>query len=431
MTDARGVRFKVERWEGQSDDVRSATLGALRIDGIGAKGPVPLVEVFDLSVQSVRPFIVVPVYPLVRWLILNWWRLCWEPHRRSVGWRLSHCMAAIGEGIAWPPLELSSDGEFVQIRSDGEEKADVASIRYLQSAAIDVPLQSFMQAIDDLVTQVRGRLASQSLVAPDLDELWAELADERSDPVLAEECRLQAAAGVHPGDASEEWIARARALGATTGPRAIDEVMAAMPSLGSLDEAQRQVDTIRGSDLFVDLNWVATPPPAEYGEIPWQRGKRLAELVRNELGKTATDPIPTAELEDLFHLELPTVASPKSALTGAFRSNGRAAVRVPTHRIDNQRFYLARLLGCSIGSPPEERLLPVTRETTALQKAGRSFARELLCPWPGLDAFTEAHGLDEDGIAEAAAYFGVSSMVVVSALVDHGKLPRDRLEAFF
>lgn len=85
------------------------------------------------------------------------------------------------------------------------------------------------------------------------------------------------------------------------------------------------------------------------------------------------------------------------------------------------------MIGCAIASSEAEHFLPVTTSATALQKFERAFAQELLCPWDALDAFTDEHGMDEEGIAEAAEYFQVSEWLVLTTLVNRGKLPRHRL----
>ncbi len=108
-------------------------------------------------------------------------------------------------------------------------------------------------------------------------------------------------------------------------------------------------------------------------------------------------------------------------------ANGRTAVLVTSRRIETQRFHLARVLGCALTLKTDRQFLPVTAAATALQKVERSFAQELLCPWKSLDAFTDEEGIDERGVEAAADYFEVSEWLILSALVNRGKLPRHRL----
>ncbi len=51
----------------------------------------------------------------------------------------------------------------------------------------------------------------------------------------------------------------------------------------------------------------------------------------------------------------------------------------------------------------------------------KDFRRELL------DDFTDDNGLDDEGIADAAEHFRVSEWLIQTALVNRGKLSRDRL----
>jgi hypothetical protein len=104
-------------------------------------------------------------------------------------------------------------------------------------------------------------------------------------------------------------------------------------------------------------------------------------------------------------------------------------VSVRGRHVNSQRFALARLIGWARAAPAGGHLLPVTDAATALQKVERSFAQELLCPFAALDAFTDEHGLDDDGIDDAAERFGVSQHVILSTLVNKRKLGRHRLSA--
>jgi len=110
-------------------------------------------------------------------------------------------------------------------------------------------------------------------------------------------------------------------------------------------------------------------------------------------------------LGQLLGIELPVAtATYDRRLAGAVRTGARgaqAAVLVPSSRLESQRFYFARLIGCAMVLSEQETLLPVTTAATSLQKFERAFAQELLCPWRELERFTDKHGVDEDGVFEA------------------------------
>ena len=78
------LAFEIDHWIGSAiaDPLERTTLAALRITA----GPnrIPITEVEDTLARSVRPHIHVAVYPLANWLLVNWWRLRWEPEPRAV-----------------------------------------------------------------------------------------------------------------------------------------------------------------------------------------------------------------------------------------------------------------------------------------------------------------------------------------------------------
>ena len=410
---------------GDGDPASVATLAAFKIEADG----VPLTEVDDTIARSVRPHIYVPLYPLARWLILNWWRLRWEPRRPGPGWREAHSLAAISGDCAWPALELTSDGDFIQLHLAAEPSADVAAIRYLRRGAFNIPAVVFEHAVDSFLDQVDARLASCLPSEGGLRELRAELTDERDDPAARASCRAQALAGIDPGAASDEWLRAAKKLRALAGDVASDEVMAILPETG-IEAANDAVDAMSVSPTKIDLGWVTHTHPAPPGsELPWEKGARIASLLRERLG--IHGPLLTQALAELLHVELPIKSAGKVAgLGGGFRNGvtkGKTAVLVPSLRPTSQRFFLSRLIACASLWSEDQHLLPVTTAATATQKFARSFAQEFLCPWADLDAFTDAHGLDDDGIAEAAEHFEVSERLVLSTLVNRKKLSRERL----
>jgi hypothetical protein len=431
----RQIDFEILTWLAPSDGHKAAraTLASLRIHaGLGRD---PLTEVEDTIARTVRTHINVAGAPLAVWLLANWWRLRWEPDTQSasLSWQQAHSMAAIGEGYAWPALEFASDGEFIQLRLAQENAPDACAVRYLREMLLDVPAADFEAAVDAFVDQVDGRLAEVAPGERTLADLRAELLEERIDPALAEQCRRQALAGIDAGQASDEWLRAAADLAALAGAKASEEVMAAaLRSEHALESARETVEEIRASTTTVNLAWAVQGPPASSpAELPWERGARLARELRVRMG-LSQGPLSNARLGELLNVHLPLTAAGKRPFSGGFANGGglaNTAVTVASRRVDNQRFALARLVGWVRAAPAGGHLLPVTDAGTALQKLQRSFAQEFLCPFEALDAFTEEHGLDDDGIEDAAEYFGVSQRLILSTLVNKKKLPRNRLSA--
>jgi hypothetical protein len=433
------LELEIANWLGASldDPLASETLASLQI----TVGPdkTPVTEVEDTIAHTVRQHINVPAYLVARWLIVNWWRLRWEPYRDNPpsDWLQSHSMAAIEGGYVWPALTFSSDGELIQLRLQAEASPDVAALRYLRDITIDVPAADFEQAIDAFLDQVEARVSIRLPGERELSELREELALERGDAGQAMSCKLQALAGMDPGSASSEWMQAAQELIAQAGTAAAEEIIAVTPLLrDGIEGAQAAVSAMRQSTTTVKLDWAVpeqSQSPAR--EIPWERGARLAGELRARLD-IPSGPLANDVLEQLLDTKLPLLRSTSATsrvLGGGYRNgvnHGRTALLVTTPRPNNQRFDLARLIGAALSAPADQHVLPVSKAETALQKFERSFAQELLCPWQDLDAFTDKSGTDNDGIADAAAHFSVSELLILSTLVNKGKIPRNRLAAW-
>ena len=429
------LEFRVVEWlsADEGEPRERETLASIQITA-GPAGIV-LTEVEDTLSHNVRCHINVPAHTVARWLLANWWRLRWEPLRKnpSPDWIHCHSMSALGGGYAWPPLVLSSDGEFIQFRLESELTTDVSAIRYLHDYTVDIPAAHFEAAVDQFVSKVEAQLSVRLPGDHELCELREELRNERNDATLSTESKLQALAGIDPGEVSEEWLRDVKGLVARAGETATEEILAVAPMLeGGLADAEAAISAMRDSNVRIFLDWASAMHASAQGiDVPWVRGARLAGEIRQHVG-VASGPISRETLEQLLGVKLPLSRSTwtRRHLLGGYRNgtrDGRTAVLVTKARPDSQRFYLARMIAAACYSSPDVKVLPVSDADTASQKLGRSFAQEFLCPWEELDAFTDERGTDEDGVFEAAEHFMVSEHVIITTLVNKGRIPRSRL----
>jgi hypothetical protein len=426
------------KWLPQGDgDTPSERATFAELTVVAGPDRIPITEVDDAIAQTVRPDIRVPVIPLAQWLITNWWRLRWESQweprkdRLLDTWLRAHNMASVSSDVPWPALQITSNGEFIHLEARAEHIRDVAAIRYLRDVNVVIPAEHFERAIDRFLARLDERIASCAPGDRELADLIAELREERGDPQLARMCRLQALAGLDPGTAPRAWLEQAMRLADAAGTTG-DEIVAAVPLLrAGLDGVDDAVSAMKASSIDVRLT-ADFEAHREAAELPWQRGRRLAAQFRAH-HDLDDGPVPNGFLEQWLEVRLPLPTSPdlrERGLTGGYRNGsprGRTRLLVTTQRPDNQRFYLGRLIGAALVTPPGDHVLPVTSADTAFQKLERSFAQELLCPWSALDAYTDEHGTDDEGIAAAAEHFEVSEYLVLSTLVNNDKLERERL----
>ena len=163
-------------------------------------------------------------YPMALWLAWNWWRLHWEPpvprstpHRPTDSWAMSHMLSTIGSGYCWPDITIAGDGVHTELVCRPWTDIVHATFRYLgpeRSEVVDTT--AFDDAVGAFVESVLELLPAR-LDNDDLKTLWAEIQQERQDPLVERFRRMEARIGSDPDERDEGEIGRValarRALG--------------------------------------------------------------------------------------------------------------------------------------------------------------------------------------------------------------------------
>ena len=367
-------------------------------------------------------------YHLAEWLMVNWWRLRWEPRRTTLDWGFAHRMASIGIGYVWPNVTMFSDGERVAIVANPTENAGEHSYRYIADMAAVVPAADFENAIVRFVEQVVSQLDAEQLHNTNLHLLRADVAAERRDPDLSRHRKLEALMGYDADEAPHHVVARLREDERRLGEDAVSELAAATQGeapLGADALATLAVEAGFTSDprnRFRPADWNA---PSRAQTPAWVLGKQAARIVRRQLN------IDVAPLSDRKLAELGAVtpralregsrAAPFAYTLRTTPSRGRTVLRSRWRTA--RRFELARLIGDHIIELGNAPLVLATRAGTYAQKAQRAFAAELLCPFEGLEDYLIGDYSDE-GQEAAAEHFDVSPLTISASLANHGRIAR-------
>lgn len=423
------------RWEGlaSGSPEESATFGEF----IVRFGAVALTEGYDHYARRLRDGPLVAAYPAAEWIAWNWWRLRWEPRRRDdPEWAIVHDMSAIGEGYSWPRIRFVGDGERMAIEARASSAQEERPYRYTRSWAAICPARDFERAVDDFVRETLDRLSSCDLKATNLHRLWKDLTEERADPGVAEERRLEALMGREPGDGAGDIAALRNTWVGASG--LMDEVAALGANrLGATDIASIGAAALELGEPVADWSPALQLLPQvrrEKGEPAWELGKRAAHLARAAMGVREGKVTGPRLSEFSGTRRLPLVDKVRSRnLPFSVVHGGRVLLRAsnPT----SQRFAFARLLGDMlmfpnfVADPGHQEQVAEAAATdvyTYRQKAQRSFAAELLCPIAELLDRVE-DDMNDENLQAVAEDFGVSELTVRTLLVNHGHLSRQDL----
>ena len=396
-----------------------------------------LTEGFDEHAESSREGPLASGYHLAEWLIWNWWRLRWEPHRppayRTLEWALAHRMSMIGEGYVWPNVTIESDGFRSVLISERSSERNTGPFRYCGSPeAVVLPASRLESAIDRFASNILERLGEAGLGDSNLHHLWRDLRIEREDPEVSRFRRLEALLGCDPDEADAKGIEHHLADAADLGEDALEEVAAGteprgkgpidMLSAERIEEiAKRQGFDAKPADA------VRLDPGANYlpvwGEVEaWRVGKAAASTVRRQ-ERLGTEPIGDARLAELAGTTARAISvhtRRSDELAFALDRNGdgtRIAFRSKWET--GRRFELARLIGDRLFGGAR-RLFPATQAYSYRQKAQRTFAAELLSPFEAVDDMLDDDTSDERQ-ADVAEHYQVSPMTIRTLLVNNGR----------
>lgn len=398
-------------------------------------GDLWLTEVSDHRAKRTRTHPFLSAYRLAEWLGWNWWKLRWEPKRRTADWNLAHRMASIGGGYVWPNITIRSDGERVVLNAKPTASTPAEPIRYIANAAVVVRAVDFEGAVDRFMEQVCAQLQAEGIPDSNVNRIWQETLEERSDPEKVIWRKLEAILGFDPDDADPGVIKSFLDNAASFGERAVTELAADVPAntttvspSGIYDIAQtagyewREADAVRLRPK--------TRLPAIGAEPAWRRGIDSARALREQqrLGNGCID---NRRLAALAGVSQAVIDDGRRGPAFCFAlktqpNNGKIVLRA--RHGTGRRFELARLIGDQVaGGGGGEALHPVTSSYTYRQQYQRSFAAEFLCP---LNALEEMLGGDRsaEAIEDAAHAFNVSEWTIRTKLVNHGLLDRGQLE---
>ncbi len=389
-----------------------------------------LTEAEDAFVKRVRQKVHLSAYKLAEWLAWNWWRLRWEPRRRSTEWAMAHRMSTIGGGYVWPNITVISDGERVLLSAQPTQPRSAEPLRYIASVAAVVRAADFEAAVDAFIEQVRGKLSAEGITVSNLEQIWSDTLSERTDPAATRNRRFEALLGFDPDEADAKIIARLIHDSDELGEQSTAELAADDVGLGSSE--LRSLAHTAGIEAnpkdAVKLN-AGFLPRVMAGAAAWTRGAEAAQGLRfqEQLGANPLSNDLLCQLAGvapaILAREVPS--SPLSFALDETETQGRIALRAKW--ATGRRFALARLLGDRLTAPGAGRLFPATRAHTYRQKLQRSFAAELLCPFEVLVNFLDGD-FSEEARDDAAGHYNISERAVRAILVNHKLLDRQELE---
>jgi hypothetical protein len=275
------------------------------------------------------------------------------------------------------------------------------------------------------------------IVGDNLINLWAEVQAERHNPEAAQWRKLEALCGYDPDEAPATMIEMLIEDKERLGIEALEEVAA--QGRHSTAKLLKPILALANSNTKPTAGGFRGKMPEikaaakKYDSTarPWQQATELAQLARKEWGLD-NNPVTNKQLAELLGTK-PRAFTDRATSTAPMPiilcsgNKGTFDLYFDSEWATSRRFASSRLLGDHLNRSDGERLTPATRAKTSRQQFQRAFAQEFLCPFDALIEKIQTDQPDEEDIAEAAAHFEVSPLMVRTTLVNNGEMDRETL----
>lgn len=395
--------------------------------------------------QASDEYLYAPPSALAWWLIEHWWRLRWESvpsGRPSSAWRLAHELSAIGQGYAWPRLQIWGEGGRVGLACFRDPDTILGPVRFVTTAVLFLSGEKFEAGVDEFLELTSDAGAGSVASWRQLSEHITVLRAERQDPAIAEWRRLEARLGYNPDEAPDALMEELGAYVTRYGSDGVEEAVQAAPGPSAADTLGRELAAATKQTRcdFHDAVLAAGHVHLDPGMPQWKPAEEAAIALRQTMA--VSGPMNDARLSELLKTrpEVLEGASPGDSRRLAYglrlsgisdrdtRSDGQPdRVAFATRARCDRRFELSRALGDAVFSG-DDPLGPIARTKTARQKFQRAFAQTLLCPFDELMSFLDTDNPSGKAITAAAEHFEVAPRVVQSVLVNKHVIARQRFE---
>lgn len=415
-----------------SDRVEQATWCRFRV----SCGDQVITRLWDKRQKNVREHLCIPAFPIVEWIVENWWILLNEACKTyeiptppnldeaKYLWLQHHCLRAADSALLLPALHLYRNGSYIvaEWKEDKNNTLPHMTGEFLGSGSAELDIEDTLSSLAEFVEKVlkQARNIDDERVT-DVVENWDAIQSADSEEI--DFCMSVGLLGINPYSQDELTDE-------------IADFISRRLHFPSLPYQQDFLETVPLISILEQWEWVeAISTEFHLGALapiqdidmpakttPYNYGYSIASHLRKRL-KNGVDPIESLEdtassilkrelrLENRNHLT-------KGKIRGLVGGQMDLALVVcPQKREDATRFALAQGFFHALRSCAKSQRL-ITGAYTWEQQAARAFAAEFLMPQEALRQYTDIG--DDETIHSLASAFRVSEQVVRHQLENAG-----------
>lgn len=371
----------------------------------------------------------VSVYPLLNWMLANWWSLRFEPchsKRPSEEFLMRHSWMAVSGPYSLPGLTTWREDDRMMLEVE-PSRSRFHEAHFQVSGKWTVPVATFELELARLIEASCDRLRQFGLGDDPVVDCWREITSLTSEE--REYCGACGRIGLEPGripDELAEELIRTAELPAFKNTRFAAEFLDSESAVTTIfEDAQkvsRAVDQLSSAGCLRDVRRAeeAILPFSVSPGRPYEAGYRAAQELRSGFGLSRQ--LGPPDLEAMFGwTPQGALALPRSGVALISRSPaGEIRVGAKVGLESSQRFGFCRAMFDALAVPRD--LGYISTGYRLRDKASRAFSAEFLLSSEALRHEVETAGgiVDDEFVRAIAEKYKVSTITVSDQLTNHG-----------
>jgi Zn-dependent peptidase ImmA (M78 family) len=378
--------------------------------------------------------IVLPLYPLAEWLVLNWWNLLYEPFtpnqqiRDSLTYFSRHNLKYARSGFSLPDLIIQPQGATTLLHWKAATLKN-HKCRFLNDGYTFVDSLQFEENITGFILAVIDRLEKKGVKDTLLQTEWDSI--ENINEEERQFCQAAAQAGMDPFNCSEEDADLILLANESLPSSILKEFYCASNSTklkGDIANVKHAIEVAKkNQNKFEFLKSIKHKLSySNNNSMPWREGYQAALEVREKLNLNGTAVTTIDKLSEYLKLDVNELSqkldkdfsSSIRLIGGTNQTHDPVFVfsKNSPNSEKSKKFNVARGLYEYFYGEDFSLISDVYDEN---QKRNRAFAAEFLLPSLLLRKRINTEYVSYDQINDLAEEFNISSMVVELQLKNH------------
>lgn len=378
--------------------------------------------------HNIEQEIFVSLYPLVQWLVSNWWCINYEvenfERKLDSPYEERHCIKFWNDGFSFPDIKFFCSGENIIIQS--KPLNDKYSGNYfINHAESTISRDDFGKVLTVVINRVIERLRETACPDNDLIEAWNSINSVTEDE--RRYCSICGLLGSEPYELTNEDESLIISTSELVPSEIWDDFFSSSTIKSLTKDAKSYVSSLKwirsNATNLPKLKEMKTSISPSFVGTPWEKGYQAAKYVRHLISYDGI-PIDFNTLVSLFGIGRRQYSAIKFdtdkffyGLTATNKKSSPAFV-INSTRPDQQKFIFSRLIHDYLFQPSRRIHLALSSYFDQ-QKTNRAFSAEFIAPANEIKKFLPTTSISSELIDSIAKNLNAPYFVIRHQIENH------------